>query len=315
MPGGRTTMVVMAGLAGMGLARAMQRILTTPALHLTGPLTLNVLALLLTALGLSLFLLARGGLPQDRGLWLFALPLGLTNVAVPALAFTLGQQHLSTSAAGLFGAAIPVATALLATWFLGERLSWQGWTGMALAAGAVASLALASSGGSSALVGVLWSSLAVLSVGVAFVLMRRRRAQFALAPLLFAQLCWSALLLVPLAALEHPPGGAPVGQLSLLVVGLALSSMLLPQLLAVYLVRLAEASKVAASNYLVPLATAGLAWLLLAEPPSLHVLAAGAVAVAGAWMVNRDRGRQQPVVQLAPGAETAPRPPGLASRA
>jgi len=295
----RAQLLIVLGLSGMGLSRAAQRVITTAGLQDADPFTLTALSLVLGAAAMLAWLTMRRQISFDRKLWLFALPLGTVNIALPAIGFTLGQQHLSTGAAGLFGAAVPVAVAAMAAIALGERLTWRGWAGLALAAAAVSSLALGAEGGSTGLIGVAWSVMAVGSAAWAYVMIRRSNCQFKVSQLLFTQVCWSTLLLVPAAFLLGHPASTPVSlELTLLVAGLAGTCILLPQALMTWMLGLTDASKVAVANYIVPIATAGLAWVLLSESPSLHLLLAGAVAVTGAWIVNRDR-----FVSVAPSTE------------
>lgn len=283
-------MLVFLGLSGMGLARSSQRLLTTAGLKVSDPFTLISISLLITLLLLGAWMLARREIPRGRPLWLFSFPLGMVNVAIPAVGFTLGQQHLSTGAAGLFVAAVPVAVAAMASVALGEKLSWRGWAGLMLSAGAVSSLAFASQGGSTALIGLAWSGLAVGAAAWSYVMMRKSGKTFGVVQLLFAQICWSAAVLVPLAFfLGHPTNITVSGVTVLMLVGLAASNFLVPQLLAIHMVRLTDASKVAVANYAVPALTALLAWGIFSEAPSLGLVAAGSAAVLGAWIVNRDR--------------------------
>ncbi|MEN6429561.1 MAG: DMT family transporter, partial [Coriobacteriales bacterium] len=99
----------------------------------------------------SLVLLAYGFLTRmrmprraDVGRLLAA---GLFGITAYHLCLNFGETNVSASAASLIIASGPVFTAILAHMKLGERLTWWGWLGIAIAFSGVAVLTLGGSGG------------------------------------------------------------------------------------------------------------------------------------------------------------------------
>jgi len=96
----------------------------------------------MASLLLLLWLQRSGGLARLRGLtprqWLGLAAAGFIGVYGYAMFFMFGLVHVAAGRASLVVTTNPVLTALIASWWLGERLNWKIGLGMALAtAGAV----------------------------------------------------------------------------------------------------------------------------------------------------------------------------------
>jgi len=96
----------------------------------------------MASLLLLLWLQRSGGLARLRGLtprqWLGLTAAGCIGVYGYAMFFMFGLVHVAAGRASLVVTTNPVLTALIASWWLGERLNWKIGLGMALAtAGAV----------------------------------------------------------------------------------------------------------------------------------------------------------------------------------
>lgn len=281
------------GIAIMALSRAVQRLLTASILG-TGydPVLAAVMSLVISAIVLlPLLFLASSSFPRSWAFWKMAIILGAVNVALPAIGFTLGQQGISATIAGMFVALVPVAVAGFAAIFLRERLTWRGWGGLAFAATCVFSLALEPGGGSSSTVwGLFFSTMAVLTAAWSYVILRKRGHNFNIFQLVAGQSLFAALLSLPLLPLADVSELASTPSSSwILLAALGAASIIIPQLAMISMLRGAPAPKVAVANYITPAITALLALLLLGEAISLAVGLAGFGAVLGAWIVNQDR--------------------------
>lgn len=285
------------GITAMALCRSLQRIATREALELgVPPLALSFLPLLAA----TFLLLALTGPHLARRLregqalpWRFGLGLGVVNVALPALGFTLGQQHLSATAASLFVAMLPVAITAMGVVFLGERLARRGYLGLAAALGGILLLlvqkgAPGSPGLEGALLGILYSSAAVVAAASSYVIIRRRGSADDVWALLIVQFFASAALLGGATLLLEPSFVESLSRASWgWMASLAWTNYILPQLLLLLLLRRIAVAPAALANYLTPIFTALLLALRFQEPISASVLISGLLVVGGAVLVHR----------------------------
>ncbi len=106
------------------------------------PFTLRALGLGAAALLLAAVAAARGlALVPPRALWRVLLLGGLLNIAAFNLCTAIAQLHTTTSRAAVLTYTMPMMSALLAWWLLGERLTRRGLLALALGSAGLALLA------------------------------------------------------------------------------------------------------------------------------------------------------------------------------
>lgn len=98
---------------------------TAVSLHSFSPVGIVTLRVLIAAIILTLFMYAKGlRLPVDPLVWAMFLLLGIMGNLLPFLLISTGQKDVSSGIAGLLMAFMPLATMILAHYFvLGESLN------------------------------------------------------------------------------------------------------------------------------------------------------------------------------------------------
>jgi drug/metabolite transporter (DMT)-like permease len=224
-------------------------------------------------------------LPRARDLPLIAL-CGATGMSAYQLLLNWGEVHVPAGTASLLVAIAPVFSVLLATAFLGERLTRDTVLGSAIALGGAAVIALAG--------GPAHFSFAALVVLAAAVV--QGVYHFATKPLLkrytglevACYAMWAGMVfLLPLApatfrALAHAPGAAVASAIYLGVLPSALGFVVWGYAVA----RLTVATSTAAL-YLVPPVALAVAFVWLGEIPRGVELLGGVISIAGVVLINR----------------------------
>jgi len=269
-------------------------IATKVVLRHSPPLTLLAARFLVAACIMALLARMRGlSCPRGRTAWRLAL-FGLLNSALP-LAFNFeALRHLSAGTGTIIAATNPLIVVLIAPRLLGERLSLLRIVGLGLGFGGVIFVMTARLGGIDTPVGVLLSSLHVLSLVAATFLYKRMPPTEHPLVVNAVQLAAAGVALTPLALLFERPGSVRmdlpfVSAFLYLVAVISIAA----SLLWFWLLARGEASVVSAYFFLTPIFGIGLAALLLGEPFSARDgLGLGAVA-AGIFLISR------PVVRTA----------------
>ncbi len=265
-------------------------IATKVVLRHSPPLTL-LTARFLVAAGIMALLARMRGLsrPQGRAAWRRLALFGLLNSALP-LAFNFeALRHLSAGTGAIIAATNPLVVALIAPRLLGEHLARMRIVGLGLGFGGVIFVMAARLGvGIDTPLGILLSSLHVLSLVTATFLYKRMPPTEHPLVVNAVQLAAAGLVLTPVALLFERPGRVrldPSFVWAFLYLVFVIS--IAASLLWFWLLARGEASVVSAYFFLTPIFGIGLAALLLGEPFSARDgLGLGAVA-AGIFLISR----------------------------
>lgn len=220
--------------------------------------------------------------------------LGATGILAYNLLFFSALAVLPAGRTSLIVALNPIVTLLVAAAFLGERLSATRWLGVGLALLGV--WVVVTRGDLSQLLqsvgkGEL-SMFGAVCAWAVYTLLGRRLLQ-GLSPLLATlwAAIWGTLFLALLALRDVPTLQASSFTLEVWA-GLAFLGLLGTALAFVWYyegIRQLGAARTVVFNNLVPIFGVLLGWLVLGEPLSVSLIAGGAMALAGVFLVNRVR--------------------------
>ena len=240
-----------------------------------GPYALVEVRLLLGALVLLPFLWqARAQFPARRWLWL--VPIGLINSAIPFVLFAWAAQRAPAAIGAICNAMTVLFAALIAFLFFGEKIGMRRAIALLVGFGGVVVLATAKVSGLSIGAAVIAGSLAALLYGLGVNLVKRHMTGLPPAASAGATLGSAALLMLPMALTHWPDAPIPAASwacaIALGVVCTGFAFLMFYRLIA--RIGPARASTV---TYLVPMFGALFAWLFLGEPVTWAMVVAGAL--------------------------------------
>lgn len=214
--------------------------------------------------------------------------LAVTQVVLPFLLITVGEEYVTSSLAGILIATQPVLVAVLTPMFgRHHRIGTRVWLGLGLGLlGVAAMLGLDLSGDRAALVASGFILVAALSYAVAIFLVQRWMPDVSPVGASGAMLVASAVLLTPPALVILPtrlPGADSV--IALLVLGILGTGVAF----LLYFVLLTDAGTGPAAlvSYLTPPFSLAYGALLLDERVTPAAAGGLALILAGAWLTTR----------------------------
>ena len=227
-------------------------------------------------------------LPERRDVPMFFL-LGLLGYFIYHTALNYGELNVSAGAASLIIATAPAITAIVAYFFLDDRLPLLGWVGIAVSFIGVALIVV----GDSSSVGINGYALLILlsAISAAFYsvlqkpLFQRYRAVEVVAFATWAGTLPMFIFLPNLVGDVASAGAFPL--LAAVYIGVVPSAV--AYTLYSYAISEASVTLVAAFLYLVPVFSILFSWVLIGEVPTWLTLVGGGVAIVGIVMVNRSR--------------------------
>jgi drug/metabolite transporter (DMT)-like permease len=211
------------------------------------------------------------------------------------LGFTFGETQVSASATSLIIASGPIWTALLAVWFLKERLNVWGWAGVALAFSGVSAIALGEGKGPLAFepmaLAVMFASF---STAVYFVLSKKPLKTYSSLEFTSYVIWFGTVpMLVFLPGLISQLPAAPVSS-TWTVVFLGVFPGALAYVLWSYALARMPASTTASFLYATPVLATFVAWLWQGTVPTAVTVGGGVLALLGVILVQT-RGRPKVV--------------------
>lgn len=233
--------------------------------------------------------LTRMRLPEMRDIPAIML-LGFLGITVYHVALSYGEVSVTAGAASLLIASGPVFTALLATFFLGERLNVWGWLGIAASFLGVTIVALGEGEGVQFDPGAFLILLAAFSTSLYFVFQKPYLRKYS-ALQFTAYTIWAGTLfmLAFILGLAQAVRTAPLDA-TLAVVYLGVFPAALAYVTWTYALSRAPASIAASFLYLSPVLALLIAWIWLGEMPPTLSLTGGFLSLLGVVLVNT-RGR------------------------
>jgi len=254
------------------------------------PLTLVAGRLVFGCLTLTAILLITGRrLPLTRQAWLVFIALGLGNNVWPFILLTWGQDRIDSSLAAILTSSMTLSTAILAHFWINERLTPGQSLGIIVGFVGVFVLIgpdLGDITGSNA-VGELSILLGVLGYSFGTVVARRYLQETDGVAAAVGQTFVASIIMVPLAlAIDQPfdldlPAKHAAAWLTLGIVASGLA-----YILYFWLVRNVTATQASIVGYLIPITAVILGALVLDERLGMNSFVGMALIITGVWIVN-----------------------------
>lgn len=261
------------------------------------PLTLAASRLVLGAALLYGVMRARGlALPPPGKHWLLIAALAVLGNCLPFYWITWGQQFIDTALAGILMSIMPLATLVLAHFFVaGERMTVRRAVGFAIGfAGIVVLMGPAALDGLGGLPGKALAQVAVLAGALCYagntILVRRTIAADFLV-VSTAVLIVASALIVPVAVVIDFPMAAPSAGSIAAILWLGLGPTGLATLLYFQLIASAGPSFMAIVNYLSPIVALSAGVLLMGEQPGTTAIAGLSLILLGIAFSRQTRTR------------------------
>lgn len=281
-------------LAGLALGWGTSFMFTKIAVAAVPPVTLIAARVLLAALAMSGFAMARGirWRISARDFWAFAL-VGLTSTAAPLVLIADSVAHVHSSVTAITLALSPVITTLLGA-FRGDRPTWANLAGILVGLIGIGvlfgpeALALAGDGGR----GMLSALGAALIFSTSLFAMALVRYHDAITVSTIS-LIFAALWTVPLALIIDgvPPVMPGTGVVASILV-LALWNTAASSVLMFALVSRAGPTLTSYNNYLVPAVAVLCGTVFLGEPLTLQAIIGVLLVLAGVSISTLGGGRR-----------------------
>jgi drug/metabolite transporter (DMT)-like permease len=245
----------------------------------------------LRVIGAALLLLPllylRGQMTELRRHWRAIFCVGITNSALPFLGFSYAALSLTAGMSGIFNAAAPLFGAVIAWWWLKDRLTPARMVGLVIGFGGVLWLAWDKAGFKPG--GSGWAMVACIAATVMYGLSANLTKRYlgGVAPMAVAagsQLSAAVALAVPAA--WWWPQAAVSGTAWLAVALLALLCTGVAYAMYFRLIANVGPANAIAVTFLVPAFAVLWGWMFLGEPPTASMLIGCAVILLGTGLAT-----------------------------
>lgn len=230
---------------------------------------------------------ARGSFP--RAVWPKLALIGAINSALPFVLFAWAARHAPAGIGAITNSMAVLFTVLVGFLFFGERIGTR--SAVALVAGFAGVLVLAAGKTAGASIGwaVAAGTLAAFLYGIGANLVRRQLTGLPPAAVAAATLSCAALLVLPLAIAQWPRQAIPaVSWLSAAALGVLCTGIAF--VMFYRLIQRVGSARAVGVTYLVPLFGVAWAWMLLGEPLTWSMAAAGALILGSVALSQRKAG-------------------------
>ena len=257
------------------------------------PVTVVFVRVALAAALLAPVAARRGALRGLRGRLLPLVVLSLTEITVPFLLISMGEQRITSSLAGLLIAAMPLFVALLALRFdAAERVSGSRLLGLLLGIGGVAVLLGVDLGGDLRQVaGGAMVLLATLCYASSTLLVKRFFSDVPMLGVVTVATAIASLLLAPFA-LALTPARLPSPSVVLALVALGVLCTAAGLLSYFALIVEAGPSRAAVITYMNPAVAVALGVAVLGEPLTGGIVVGFLLILVGSWLSTRRPARR-----------------------
>ena len=270
--------------AGFGIAKL--------GLQHAPPLTLLAMRyVLVLVILLPLAAVIRPPLPRTWRAWVDVAVVGfLIQVVYFGLCYVAFKSGTSAGAVAIVVCLQPILVALIAPRFVGERISAQGWAGLALGLGGAALVILSrQSVASEGMFGIICSAFALLGITSGTLWEKRFGVTHHPITSNLIQYVVGAAFCVPMAWASESFVIVWNWEFAAVLFYLVVANSLLAMSLLLAMIRAGEVSRVSALFYLVPPLSALFAWPLLGEVMPPLGWAGMALAAIGVALVSRQK--------------------------
>lgn len=222
---------------------------------------------------------------------------GSIGITFYNLALNYGETRVTAGAASMLIASVPIWTALAARFWLHEKLSVAGWSGVFVSFAGIALIASGEAGGIRLSPQALFILAAAITSAAYMILQKHYLARYSALEFTAYSIWFGTALMLPFggglfATLRSAPAEA-----TLAIVYLGIFPGALAYVGWAYVLSHGAAGRTATLLYLIPVFAIAIGWLWLGEVPPFLTFTGGAVALAGVSMVNvwgRPEIRRQP---------------------
>lgn len=226
-----------------------------------------------------------GTLPSLRGRWRWVALYAVAEISIPFPLIAFGETRVSSSLAAIMIATAPLLIALLALRFdEAERVDGERLAGLLVGFGGVVALVgIDVSGSARELVGAAAVLLAAAGYAAGPMILKRHLTELDARATMGASLATAALVLAPVAALDHPTSTpSTAAMLAVIVLGLVCTAGAF--VVFVGLVAEIGPSRTSVITYINPVVAVALGVAILGERPGAGAVAGLLLILAGSWL-------------------------------
>jgi drug/metabolite transporter (DMT)-like permease len=276
-------------LVGLGAIWGSSFIFMRIACPILGAFVVTDLRVVLAALAMSSFCYITGLAIDWRSNWRHFLIVGLTNSAIPYFLFAFAALYIPAGYSAMLNATSPLFGAMLAVYWLNDRLTYRKVIALALGFSGVGIVSIHSAITMTtisvvAMVGCLVASLCYAIVAL---YIKKRALAVPAAVLAAGSLSTTGLFMLPIALYNRPPLSAitSISLVSVFVLGMACTGF--AQFIYYQLIKSIGPAKALTVTFLIPVF--GILWaaLFLGECVTAHMIIGCALIISGTYLVVR----------------------------